>query len=62
MVKDKTDVPMTCPLIDEVIECIESEDYDKYNVIEMMEQLRRFNSRMRTEINELTDKLKEHGL
>lgn len=60
MVKDKTNIPMTCPLIDEVIECIDSEDFDKYNVIEMMEQLRRFNSRMRTEINELTDKLKEH--
>ena len=60
MIKDKTAVPMTCPLIDEVIECIDSGEYDKYNVIEMMEQLRRFNSRMRTEINELTDKLENN--
>ena len=51
---------MTCGIIDEVIECIESGDYDKNNVIEMMEQLRRFNSRMRTEINELKDE-KEDG-
>ena len=60
MIKDKSGVPMTCGIIDEVIECIESEDYDKNNVIEMMEQLRRFNSRMRTEINELKDE-KEDG-
>lgn len=60
MIEDKAPVPMTCPLIDEIIESIDSEEYDKENVIQMIEQVRKANSRLRTWGNELNDKIENY--
>jgi hypothetical protein len=60
MIKDNAPIPMTCPLIDEIIESIDSEDFNKYEVINMIEQVRKANSRLRTWGNELNDKIESY--
>jgi len=52
MIKDKSGVPMTCPTIDEIIDLIHSDEYDKENVIEMIEEVRAANIKLREFGNE----------
>ena len=52
MIKDKTGVPMTCPLIDEAIGLINSGNIDAEIITDLLEQVRTANIQLREFGNE----------
>jgi len=64
MSRDKSPVPHTCPMIDEVISAIDSVDWEatywtKNNLIETMEKIRSANDSLRNWGNEKCDEVAE---
>lgn len=56
-IKDNAPVPNTCPQIDIIIESIHHGEYDKDELIEMIESVRTDNAKLRQWGNELHEKL-----
>ena len=53
---DKAPIPFTCPAIDEaiqIIENIEMSNYDRLLVLDLLEELREDNAKLRECINEI---------
>ena len=56
--KDKTPVGLTCPSIDsaiDIIQHVEMPEYDRYLVLDLLEELREDNAKLREYINELLE-------
>lgn len=55
---DKAPIPFTCPSIDQAIEIIqhcEIPEYDRYLVLDLLEELRDDNTKLREFINEILE-------
>ena len=55
---DKAPIPFTCPSIDQAIEIIqhcEIPEYDRYLVLDLLEELREDNAKLRECINEILE-------
>ena len=55
---DKAPIPFTCPAIDEaiqIIENIEMSNYDRLLVLDLLEELREDNAKLREKINDLLE-------
>lgn len=55
---DKAPIPFTCPSIDQAIEIIqhcEIPEYDRYLVLDLLEELREDNAKLREYINEILE-------
>ena len=61
MIKDYAPVKNTCPNIDMIIESIHHGEYDKEELISMIEEVREANATLRSWGNELFTKLENHG-
>jgi hypothetical protein len=57
MIKDNAPVKNTCPSIDMIIESIHHGEYDKEELISMIEEVRQANATLRSWGNELFSKL-----
>jgi len=56
---DKAPIPYTCPAIDQAIEMIENvemNNYDRVLIIDLLEELREDNVKLREFINEILEK------
>lgn len=55
---DKAPIPYTCPAIDQAIEMIENvemNNYDRVLIIDLLEELREDNAKLREYINEILE-------
>ena len=55
---DKAPIPYTCPAIDQAIEMIENiemNNYDRVLIIDLLEELREDNTKLREYINEILE-------
>lgn len=55
---DKAPIPFTCPAIDEaiqIIENVEMSNYDRLLVLDLLEELREDNAKLREYINEILE-------
>lgn len=55
---DKAPIPFTCPAIDQAIDIIqhvEMPEYDRYLVLDLLEELREDNAKLREYINEILE-------
>jgi len=55
---DKAPIPFTCPSIDQAIDIIqhvEMPEYDRYLVLDLLEELREDNAKLRECINDILD-------
>lgn len=55
---DKAPIPFTCPAIDEAIQIIENVDmsnYDRLLVLDLLQELREDNAKLREYINEILE-------
>lgn len=55
---DKAPIPFTCPSIDQaidIIQYVEMPEYDRYLVIDLLEELREDNAKLRECINEILE-------
>lgn len=55
---DKAPIPFTCPSIDQAIDIIqhvEMPEYDRYLVLDLLEELREDNAKLREYINDIMD-------
>ena len=55
---DKAPIPFTCPSIDEaiqIIENVEMSNYDRLLVLDLLEELREDNAKLREYINEILE-------
>lgn len=56
--KDKAPIPFTCPAIDQAIDIIqhvEMPEYDRYLVLDLLEELREDNAKLRECLNDIMD-------
>ena len=59
---DKSPIPFTCPAIDEAIQIIENVDmsnYDRILVLDLLEELREDNAKLRGCLNDILDNWKK---
>ncbi len=60
--KDKAPIGFTCPAIDsaiDIIQHVEMPEYDRYLVLDLLEELREDNAKLRECINEILDNWKK---
>lgn len=59
---DKAPIPFTCPSIDQAIDIIqhvEMPEYDRYLVLDLLEELREDNAKLRECLNDILDNWKK---
>lgn len=59
---DKAPIPFTCPSIDsaiDIIQHVEMPEYDRYLVLDLLEELREDNAKLRECLNDIMDNWKK---
>ena len=59
---DKSPIPFTCPSIDsaiDIIQHVEMPEYDRYLVLDLLEELREDNAKLRECLNDIMDNWKK---